>query len=127
MKKYIFFVALFFSIANHSNGQLTPKDFKLCIDNIGCSDSTIKITKAQLLKANLVTPNFSWFTITYLTVYVSGSDVTVAQATGDKLAGPVRSLFEKAGPGTHIVIEAKGHNKQGKNMFWGSLSLIVTE
>ena len=110
--------------------QITPDDFRLCLDDLGCSDSTLKITKKQLLNAKTVTPNFSWFTITNLTFYFNaefGNDVTVQTCKGDFFCDKIKPLLERCGPGAILVISAEGVNKSGKKIQWGDITLKVVE
>lgn len=113
-----------------SSGQkpITPDDFRLCLDNLACSDSTLKITKEQLLNAKTITPNFSWFTITQLTFYFSpefGMDVTAETCTGDSFCDKIRPLLERCGPGATLMISAEGINKSGKKIQWSDMRLKI--
>jgi len=110
--------------------SITPADFRLCLDNFGCADSTLKITKKQLLNAKIVTSNFSWFTITRLTFYFSllpGRDVTTQSCTGNMFCDKLRPFLERCGPGAVLTISAEGVNKSGKKVQWRDLSIKVED
>ena len=130
MKKLLLitYLCLLFVI---SKGQtITPDDFKLCLDNYGCSDSTLKLTKKQLLGAKVLTPNFSWFTITELTFYFSpqfGTDVMVQNCKGNIFCTGLRPIFERCGPGATVTISAKGHNKSSVLINWGEITIKITD
>ncbi len=101
--------------------SITPDDFRLCLDSYGCSDSTLRITKKQLLNAKMITPNFSWFTITQLTFYLSsgfGTDVTTQSCTGNMFCDKLKPFLERCGPGAVLTISAEGVNKSGKKIQW---------
>lgn len=110
--------------------QITPEDFRLCLDDLGCSDSTLKITKKQLLNAKTVTPNFTWFTITQLAFYFSprfGNDVTVQTCKGNFFCEELKPLIQRSGPGTSLIISAKGVNKKGEEIQWNDIRIELVK
>jgi len=122
---YLFFLFLIFF--QSSNCQITSKEFRLCIDNIGCSDSVLRISKQQLLKASKVNANFSWLTIRALTIYIGGGDVTVLNVKGDTIDEKSKKIFERLGPGNTVIIEVEGYNTSSQRIPWASLALIIRE
>jgi hypothetical protein len=118
----------FFSKLSHA--QLTIKDFKLCVENIGCSDSVLRITKQQLFKAGKVTANFPWLTIKSLTLYFGSegiSDVTMLSIKGNSINNQAREYFKRAGPGTTITVEIEGYNKKNQPVPWANLSMRIIQ
>ncbi len=124
-------VILLLAISTSSNAQITPKDFRLCIDQYGCSDSVLKISKEDLLKANKITPNFSWFTIKSLTIYVGEgnftSEMTVINVKGDAINNEAKKIFQRLKPGGLATFEVEGYNKNNERVHWTSLSLRILQ
>ena len=126
---YAICTILFMATSQSSHAQITPKDFRVCIDNIGCSDSVLKISKAELLKASRITPNFSWLTIKSLTIYVGEgnytSEITTIIVKGDTINNEARKIFQRLASGGLVTIEVEGYNKRNERIPWGSLSLRI--
>ena len=112
-----------------SSCQLTTKDFKLCLDNVTCSDTILLITKDQILKSSTIIPNFAWFTIESATVYVGEgnytSEMQIINLPGNKFNNETKKIFDRLIPGTPITIEVYGHNKQNTQVKWGTLSIRI--
>lgn len=123
---------LLFSLSTHTaQSQLTIKDFKLCLDNIKCTDSVLLITKDELLKSKKITPNYSWFTIESATVYIGEgnytSEMIVINLSNNEFTFESRKKFERLRPGGIVTIEVKGHNKQNMQIDWGTLSIKIID
>lgn len=116
---------LFLLLSQSSNCQVNPKDFRLCIENIGCSDSVLRITKQQLLKIDKVSANFTWVSIRSLTVYIGANDVTAINVKGDSIDDKAKKIFERLGPGNTVIIEVEACNKNNQRVPWASMSMIV--
>jgi hypothetical protein len=121
---------LLLSLASHTaQAQLTTKDFKLCLDNVRCTDSVLCITKEELLKSKKIMPNHAWFTIESATVYIGEgnytSEIKAINLPKNEFTAESRKLFERLQPGNRITIEVKGHNKQNMPVDWGFLSIKI--
>jgi hypothetical protein len=125
---FLIIISLLLSL-NSSYAQLTEKDFKLCLDQLGCSDSVLKISKADLLKANKITPNFSWLTIKSLTIYVGQgnytSEVMIINIKGDTINNQARYVFQKLKTGGFVTFEVEGYNKTNQRVPWSSLTVRI--
>lgn len=125
---FLIIISLLFSL-NSSYAQLTEKDFKLCLDQLGCSDSVLKISTADLLKANKITPNFSWLTIKSLTIYVGQgnytSEVMIINIKGDTINNQARYVFQKLKTGGFVTFEVEGYNKTNQRVPWSSLTVRI--
>ncbi|GAB2814508.1 hypothetical protein [Ferruginibacter profundus] len=127
---YTIIIILLLIFPKLSPAQLTIKDFRLCVENIGCSDSTLKISKSQLFKAGKVTANFPWLTIKSVTLYFGTeglSDVMMLSIKGDSINNEARKYFERAGPGTVITIDVEGYNKKNQQVPWAGLSIRIIQ
>ena len=131
MKKTLSLSIFFVFISSFAYSQLSIKDFKLCLDNVNCTDTVLYITKAELLKSKKVIPNFSWFTIDYTTVYFSlgkeGDDVTAVSLPKDEFTDESRKRMKLLNTNGIVVIQVKGHNKQNKPVDWGTLFIKIVE
>lgn len=114
-----------------AQSQLTVKDFKLCLDNVPCSDSVLLITKEQLLKSKKIIPNYSWFTIESATVYIGEgnftSEIFTVNLPKNEFTAECRKVFERLDTGRLVTIEVRGHNKQNLPVAWGTLSIRVVD
>lgn len=131
MKRKIFLCVIATFSMLMALAQLTTKDFKICLDNVTCTGSILKITKAQLLQSKKIIPNFSWFTITSTIVYIGEgnwtSEITPCMLNADQFTNNCRKLFERLNPGALVTIVPVGHNKQNKPVEWSPLSIIIKE
>lgn len=123
---------LLFSFSTHTaQSQLTIKDFKLCLDNIKCTDSVLHVTKDELLKSKKIIPNYSWFTIESATVYIGEgnytSEMMVVNLPNNEFTAECRKKFERLRPGGIVTIEVRGRNKQNMQVDWGTLSIKIIE
>lgn len=125
----VFYLVLI--IPKTSAAQITEKDFKLCIDNIGCSDSTLKISKQQLLNAKKVTPNFPWLTIKSLIISIGEgnytSEMLVTLVKGDTINEEVLNKFKLIQTGGLVTIEVEGYNKNNGRIPWASMFLRIIQ
>ncbi len=132
MRKTIFLSSLFVVLfCSSCNAQFTFKDLKLCLENVGCSDSTIRITKANLLKGGKLIPNFSWFTIKGLIIYIGegnfASEMITITANVENLNTQIKTFSEKLSPGSSLTIEVEGCNRSGKRVNWPGLRIKIIE
>ncbi|MGG9963732.1 hypothetical protein [Ferruginibacter sp. SUN106] len=130
MKTYYTIIILLLFLPKLSHAQLTIKDFRLCVENIGCSDSILKISKQQLFKAGKVTANFPWLTIKSVILYFGSegiSDVTMLSIKGDSINNQAREYFKRTGPGTIITVDIEGYNKKNQRVPWANLSIRITQ
>lgn len=113
----------------NSFGQLTVDDFKLSLDTFSLADksNTIRITKAQLLKAKELHANFNWATVVSYAVYFSSGDVTMVTVDGNEFTDKLIPYFNRCGPGITITIDPVVKNKQGKSVGWSMLNIILVE
>jgi hypothetical protein len=129
IRKILKFILLFSLVTNTAKSQLSVKDFKLCLDNIKCTDSILLVTKEELLKSKKIIPNYSWFTIESATVYIGEgnftSEMMVINLPTNKFTAESRRKFERLAPGGIVTIEVKGHNKQNVKIDWGLLSIKI--
>lgn len=126
---FLYIIISLLSISEKSNAQLTEKDFKLCLDQLGCSDSVLKISKADLLKAHKITPNYSWLKIKSLTIYIGegnyNSEIMTINVKGDTINNQARFVFKKIKTGEIITFEIEGYNKINQRVPWSSLTLRI--
>jgi hypothetical protein len=126
------FIFFFLILPVISSAQtLTLKDFKLCLDDIGCSDSTLRLSKQALLHANRITANFSWLNIKSLTIYIGEgnytSEINAVYNKGNIINEDTKKVFQRLSAGIPVTIEVEGYNKKGRRVPWAALSLIITE
>lgn len=126
------FIFIFLSFSIKSNVQtLTPKDFKLYLDDIACSDSNIRISKRALLNANKITANFSWLNIKALIIYIGEgnytSEITTIDNKGSIINEDTKKLFQRLSAGSLVTIEVEGYNKKGQRVPWVGLSMRLVE
>ncbi|HTB52712.1 MAG TPA: hypothetical protein VK718_08050 [Ferruginibacter sp.] len=109
--------------------QVTTKDFKLYIDSLGCSDTTVRITKDALLHAKKVTANFPWLTIRSIYIYTGEgnytSEIVSIVNQGNILSDSTKKWLERLEPGNTLSININGYNKQGKSVDWNPLYIII--
>lgn len=114
-----------------AQGQLTIKDFKLCLDQVRCTDTVLRITKADLLQCKKITPNFAWFTIDSATIYIGEGNYTsetfIIHLPKDAFTVASKKIFERLKPNTLLSITVWGHNRQNRPIDWGSLTLKIVE
>ncbi|MFT3978845.1 MAG: hypothetical protein QM687_00135 [Ferruginibacter sp.] len=130
MKKILLSIYLCLSVVFSKSQSITPDDFRLCLDNYPCPDSTLKLTRKQLYEAKKFVANFSWFTITNLTFYFSpefGNDVTVQNCQSDNFCSKLKPLLDRCRPGGIIHVVAQGHNKAGKIINWAGMTIKIIE
>jgi hypothetical protein len=127
MHKLLPLIIIFFFASSIAHAQLTIKDFKLCLDNVSCTDSILLITKEEILKSKKIVPNYSWFTIDSAWMYFGSysNDVLTVALPHDEFTKASRIYFERLQPGSIITIEVKGHNRQNKSVDWGTLSIRI--
>jgi hypothetical protein len=111
---------------------ITPNDLRLCLDQLGCSDSILRISKEALLNAKMVTANFSWLTIKKLIIYMGEgnytSEIIMTSDEGNVISDETKkTYFQRLKVGTPITIEVEAYNKKGNRIFWTALSIIITE
>lgn len=131
MNKVLKLIVLSLLFVDTAQSQLTVKDFKLCLDNVPCSDSVLMITKEQLLKSKKIIPNYSWFIIESATVYIGEgnftSEIFTVNLPKNEFTAGCKEYFERLRPGEIVTIEVKGHNKQNLPVEWGVLSIRVVD
>ena len=129
--KYIVVILGLLTYAAPANAQVSVKDFKLCLDNIKCTDTVLLITKDQLIKSRKIIPNFHWFTITSAVIYIGEgnytSEITQITIPGDSITDEARRKFKQLKPGMRVTIGVTGHNKQHTKVPWGVLSMKIVE
>jgi len=128
MKNIFIAIFVFLSFPILTNSQtLTPKDFKLCLDDLGCSN--LMISKQALLNANKITANFSWLNIKSLTIYIGWgnytNEIVAITNKGNIINEDTKKLFKRLQPGTPVTIEVVGYNKKGQRVPWAALSIMI--
>ncbi|MBS1511405.1 MAG: hypothetical protein JST86_11230 [Bacteroidetes bacterium] len=130
-KSICIFLALIL-VFGGAKSQLTTENFKLCLDNISCADSSfIHITKEQLLKSKKIIPNYSWFIIDSTIIYIGRgnytSEIISAILPKDEFTKESSKLFERLQTGSFLTITVTGHNKQHTPVEWGMLSIEIVD
>lgn len=126
----IMFLINFLTCAEAKSQGVTPADFKLCLDDLGCKN--VRITKDQLLKAKGVYANFSWFKIESITIYIGqgnySDEITTIADSSNLFSKRTKEFFRKwIRPPKIITIVAHGTNPQGIDVKWADLFLTVVE
>ena len=126
----IFFFLMILSIPAFCQKTLTQADFKLCLDNFGCSDSTLRLTKENLLSAKKITANFPWLDIRKLIIYMGEgnytSEMMITIDEGNLISDKTKNVyFKRLMPGTPVSIEVEGYNRKGQRIPWSSLSILI--
>ncbi len=131
MNKIFKLIILFSLVSNTAKSQFTIKDFELCLDNVKSEDSILLLTKEELLKSKKIIPNYSWFTIESVVVYIGEgnytSEIMVVNLPNNVFTDESRKKFERLLPGEILTIEVKGHNKQNVQVDWGTLFIKIID
>lgn len=127
MKPYILLLFIFITAAPMqatSQTLLKPKDFKVYLDSLGNSDTTIIISKSTLLKAKGFKANFSWVIIKKITLTALSIDPfrkccvepIIEIWEGDKLPTKAFETFKKLTKEEAIFFEFEAEDKDGKHI-----------
>jgi hypothetical protein len=126
--KMIIAIALLF-LCTQSFAQLTKKDFKLYLDNVASSDSTAFLTREEFLHTKKLTTNYSWLTIRSFRVYVGSGDIPqIIEAKGNMITDSIKNELSAAylyHAGDTLIIEVDGYNKQGIEIDWPTLHIVI--
>jgi hypothetical protein len=117
------------SLKSFSQGY-TKEHFFLSVDDYVINDTihTLVLTKDQVLKLKKVHTNFSWAHVKSFTVYFSSlnsSDALPTICNGDVICEEMKKLYKYVGENSVLTFVAKVENNQGKEVEWGSFSIVI--
>ena len=129
LKFYAALLVMFICLKAHSQG-ISKDNFFLTVDSLVINDTihTLILSKDQLPGLKKVHTNFSWAHVKSFLVYFSGlssPDAFSVECNGDIICDEVKKMYKYTQANSTLIFVATVENNQGKEIEWGTFSIVV--